>query len=169
MSLDPFLFLSPKISTSPSETHSALVTSRETYGGNYEANFKMTTLAQLRTGSAPNPWEVGWFVFGYKPDGKFKYLILKPNGYGVELGESLLNDRQNFLYTSRVGDENFSIGHSYDVRVRVENGVVTLFVDGTERMRYRMSDRDLLSREGKIGFYTEDAAVRVEQVSVRAL
>ncbi len=167
--LGPTILLSPKASTRPQETHAALVTSRETYRGNYEATFKLTNLSQLRTGSTPNPWEVGWFVFGYKPDATFKYLILKPNGYGVELGESLRNDRQNFLYTSRIGDENFPVGQSYDVRVRVENDVITLFVNGTERMRYRVSSRDLLSADGKIGFYSEDAAVKIENISVRPL
>ena len=167
--LGPTILLSPRASTRSSETHAALVTSREMYRGNYEASFKLTNLAQLRTGSMSNPWEVGWFVFGYKPDATFKYLILKPNGYGVELGESLRNDRQNFLYTSPVGTDNFPVGVTYNMRVRVENGVITLFVDGIERMRYRVSSRDLLSTDGKIGFYAEDAAVKIENISARAL
>ncbi|KKW36860.1 MAG: hypothetical protein UY81_C0011G0015 [Candidatus Giovannonibacteria bacterium GW2011_GWA2_53_7] len=165
--LGPTLTLSPKASTQPSETHASLVTSKTAYRGNYEARFTMTTTAQLRTGSSPNPWETGWFVFGYKPDQTFKYLILKPEGYGIELGESLSNDRQNFLWTSPVGVDSFPIARSYDVLVRVRNGVITLLVDGAERLSYHVSSRDLLSTDGKIGFYTEDARVKIENVSVR--
>lgn len=167
--LGPPILLSPKVSTHSLETHAALVTSRETYRGDYEATFRLTNLSQLRTNSSPNPWEVGWFVFGYKPDRTFKYVILKPEGYGVELGEFLAADGQNFLYTSNRGAQTFPVGQTYDVRLRVENNVITLFVNGTERMRYRVSTRDRLSTDGKIGFYSEDAAVRIENVSVRAL
>lgn len=169
VNLGSILTLSPKASTQPYETHAALVTSKETFYGNYEARFTITTESQLRTNTSPNPWETGWFVFGYKPDATFKYLILKPNGYGIELGESLGNDRQNFLWTSAVGADSFPIGRSYDVRVRVENRVVSLFVDGVQRLSYPLSSRDLLSTDGKVGFYSEDARVKIENVSIRQL
>ncbi len=168
-STGPTVVLSPKVSTTPSETHAALITSRESFSGNYETRFTLTNISQLRTGSTPNPWEVAWFVLGYKPDTTFKYVILKPEGYGVEFGEFLAAGGQNFLWTSPFGAENFPLNRSFDVRVRVENGVVTLVVDGVVRMRYTMSAKDRLTANGKIGFYTEDATVKIENITVRSI
>jgi len=91
------LALLPKAPTEPSETHSALVVSKTSLKPPYRVQFNLTTVSQLRLNSPPYPCEVGWFVFGYKQDGKFKYILLKPNGYGIEFGESLLNDAQNYL------------------------------------------------------------------------
>ena len=60
--------LAPMISTQPGETHSALSVSQKEIAGDYEITFDVTTHTQLRTGSAPNPWEVAWFAFGYNTD-----------------------------------------------------------------------------------------------------
>lgn len=163
------LSMSPKAATQPNETHSALVVSNGSYSQPYEASFSLKTTKQLRSGSAPNPWEVGWFVFGYKDTGKFKYLILKPNGYGVELGESLLNDQQNFLYTSPVNRDNFPINTAYNIILRVQNDVLTVVINGQQYVQYTMSPKDLLTPDGQYGFYTEDASVVVSNIAVKQL
>ncbi len=160
------VFLSPMLATSPGETHSALVVSQTSLQGDFSVNYTVNTSSQLRTGSTPNPWETGWFVFGYKPDGTFKYLILKPNGYGIELGESLGNDAQNFLWTSRVGEYSFNIGQSYKVTLEVRGNEIILGVDGVERLRYQMTSKDLLDTNGKYGFYTEDASVTFSDIQI---
>lgn len=163
------LSLSPKAATQPSETHSALVVSNGSFQQPYEASFSLKTTKQLRSGSAPNPWEVGWFVFGYKDTGKFKYLILKPNGYGVELGESLLNDQQNFLYTSPINQDNFSINTTYNIVLRAQDNVITVTVNGKQYAQYTMSPKDQLTADGQYGFYTEDASVVVSNIAVKQL
>lgn len=163
------LTMSPKAATQPSETHSALVVSTQQLKQPYQLSYAMKTVQQLRTGSAPNPWETGWVVFGYKPDGKFKYVILKPNGYGVEMGESLLNDAQNFLYTSPFNKDFFPITGTYTVVLKVNNNVVTMTVNGRQYMSYTMSAKDVLSADGKYGFYTEDARVQVTNISAKQL
>ena len=158
--------LAPLASSRPGETHAAFVVSQQVLDGEYDVRFTMNTREQLRTGSEPNPWEMGWFTFGYKPDGMFKYLILKPNGYGVELGEFLGDWNQNFLYTSHVGDVSFNTGTEHHVLVRVRENHIVLVVDGVRQMVYQKSERDRLTTDGAIGFYTEDANVTVSHISI---
>jgi hypothetical protein len=160
------LTLIPKVSTQPSETHSAFVVSIPSLKPPYRVQFNLTTVAQLRQNSAPNPWEVGWFVFAYKPDGKFKYLLLKPNGYGLELGESLLNDAQNFLYTSPLNKDFFLIGQTYAVDMNVQSKSIAITINGIKYLTYYLSANDKLTLDGKIGFYTEDANVQINNIRV---
>ena len=160
------LTLFPKAPTQSSETHSALVVSKSALRPPYRVQFSLTTVSQLRQNSPPNPWEVGWFAFGYKPDGKFKYLLLKPNGYGVEFGESLLNDAQNFLYTSPFNQDFFPVGQTYAVDVEVKKQTLTLTVNGIRYLTYTLSAKDQLNFDGKIGFYSENAKVLIDTVRV---
>lgn len=160
------IVLEPKVATQPSETHAALVKSDTTYTGDYTFSATMRTEAQLRTGTAPNPWEVGWIAFGYKPDGTFKYLILKPNGYGIELGEFLGGTTQNFLWTSDFGADDFPIGRDYRVEVRVRGETIEIWIDGARRISYRQTQKDRLSTDGAVAFYAEDARVVFSEMQV---
>ena len=156
--------MSPKAATQPGETHAALVVSNQSLTQPYQVAYTMKTTKQLRTGSTPNPWEVGWGLFGYKSDGKFKYLTLKPNG--LEMGESLLNLAQNFLYTSST---SFPINTSYNVDMTVANNVITIKVNGKQYLQYTMSSKDRLTADGKIGLYTEDATVTFSNIVAKQL
>ena len=79
------LVLSPSVATRADETHSALVLTRKRYRGNLSFAGRLRTVRQLRTGSAPNPWECGWIVWNYQDAEHFYYLAVKPNGW--ELGK----------------------------------------------------------------------------------
>ena len=160
------IVLEPKAATQPTETHAALVKSDATYSGDYTFSTTMRTDAQLRTGSEPNPWEVGWLAFGYKPDGTFKYLLLKPNGYGIELGEFLGGTTQNFLWTSQVGADDFPIGRDYRVDVRVYGESIEVLVDGARRLSYTQTQKDRLSTDGAVAVYAEDARVIFSDIQV---
>lgn len=167
------LYLSPMVATEPGETHAALMRADERLSGNFELRFRFVTLRQLREGSAPNPWEVAWLAWGYDdliqhpapPDQQFTYLILKPNG--IELGEALPDDGQNFLYTS--SDRLFPVGEEYDVTIRVEDEAITVFVNGEKQFSFDDPSRRTLTSEGYFAFYTEDAEVRLYEVEVTAL
>lgn len=159
------LTMSPEVATSPSETHSSFVLSTTRLTQPYHVHAHMTTTAQLRTGSSPNPWEVGWIAFGYT-NGKFKYLILKPDGHGIELGESLGNNGQNFLWTSPFGQSSFPINQARDIDLIARNNVLTVNVNGATVLTYKISSKDMLGLAGKVGFYTEDATVQVSNISV---
>lgn len=169
--------LTPMMATSPAETHAALVASYEILANVYEISMTVTNNAQLRQNSAPNPWEAPWIVFGYdtatdslgNPDQTFTYLILKPNGYGLELGESLIDDGQNFLWTSTVGADSYNVGQSYDVTINVNGNVITVTIDGVEKFVFSNTAARTLSLNGKFGFYTEDADVTFSNINVQVL
>lgn len=156
----------PKTASSTTETYSAFQVSTKALRMPYRVRFTMTTNKQLRQNSTPNPWEVAWFAFAYKPDGRFKYLILKPDGYGIELGESLLNDQQNFLWTSPFGQDQFPVATTYNVEVRAENNMITMLVNGQTYLIYTLSSKDILDLNGALGLYTEDARVQFSNVQV---
>lgn len=156
----------------PQETHGALVISNESYKQPFQLSYTMRTTKQLRENEPPNDWEVGWAVFGYKDDGKFKYTVLKPNGSGLEIGESLLNDAQEFLATSESGKDQFPINKDYNVVMRVENNVVTIIVNGKQYPSYTMfadGAKDHLTPDGKYGFYTEDASIWVSRIRMQQI
>lgn len=155
--------LKPMSASQLYETHASLVLGKPELSGNYRLSVQMTSVAQLRTGSTPNPWETGWITFGYNPDGTFKYLILKPNG--IELGEFLGGWNQNFLYTS--SDVTFPIGQRYDVSLYVNNGWIVAYVNGVRVMRYQINARDVLDASGRFGWYAEDAEVVYANANVR--
>lgn len=165
--------LKPKVATSSNETHAGLVVSNTTYNDPYEMRFTVENVSQLRNGT-PNAWEAPWVVFGYKDvvnsrgeaDQTFTYVNFKPNGYGLELGEALTLDEQNFLWTSNVGSESFDIGESYNIVVRVQSGRVKVFVDGREAVSFKDETQSRLSLNGKIGFYSEDAHVKFTNINV---
>ncbi|NQV89156.1 MAG: hypothetical protein HQ488_02435 [Parcubacteria group bacterium] len=159
--------LDPMHSTQVGETHAALVVSEQYLHGNYQVSFDLVTESQSRVGSPPNPWEVGWFVFGYNIDRTFKYLLLKPDGFGIELGESLRNDKQNFLWTSRLGDDQFFIGQRYHVSLEVSRNEIIVTIDGVERLRYPLTEKDLLDNDGRFGFYSEDANVTFSNIQMK--
>ncbi len=163
------LTMTPKAATQTNETHAALVISKTSYQQPFQLSYTMKTTKQLRIGSTPNPWEVGWVVFGYKNDGKFKYLTLKPNGYGLELGESLLNDRQNFLYTSTLNKDFFPINKDYNVIINAQNNNITITINDKQYAQYSITNKDVLTVDGKYGFYTEDASVQVSNIKMEQL
>lgn len=180
---DGKLVMAPKTSTlkrkSPNEfqeTHGSLVVSNENYKQPFCVSFTMKTTKQLRENEPPNAWEVGWIVFGYKDDGsdngKFNYIILKPDGLGVEVGRSLLNDEQEFLYTSEPNKDQFPINKDYNVVMNIQNNVVTMTVNGKKYPPYDVllkSSKNPITADGKIGFYTEDAAVEVSNIRMEKL
>jgi len=156
------------------ETHAALVVSKEKFKQPFQISCTMKTLKQLRQNEPANNWEVGWLVFGYKdngPDkGKFKYLILKPEG--LEVGESLLNDAQEFLYRKETDQDRFPINKDYNVNLRVENNAVTITVNGKKYPPYKMfsgEGNDHLDADGKVGFYPEDSKIEIRDIKVEQL
>lgn len=153
--------LSSQVPTSPSETHSALITSAGTWG-DQSFSYTTTTLQQLRVGSAPNPWEVGWSFFRFRDLSDYYYFILKPNGY--ELGKKQGSDAQIFLVT---GDSpRLQLGQPYSIQIRAVGARIRISVNGTQVLDY--TDPNPLPA-GSVGLYEEDSSVRFDSVSVSAL
>lgn len=151
--------LSSTSPTSPAETHSALVTSAPATGDGTFA-FTATTVAQLRTGSAPNPWEVAWAMFRFRDLTHYYWFILKPNGW--ELGKKQGSDRQIFLATGR--SPRLALGSANRVRIATDGGHIRVLVDGSRVVDYL--DVSPLPAGGSAGLYEEDSRVQFRSVSV---
>ncbi|PIZ75758.1 hypothetical protein COY05_03260 [Candidatus Peregrinibacteria bacterium CG_4_10_14_0_2_um_filter_38_24] len=112
-------------------------------------------------------------MFGYKDSGedkgKFNYIMLKPNGFGIEVGRSLLNDDQEFLYTSEYAKDYFPINEAFDIVMKVKDDIVAMTVNGKTYPPYNIlpkNSKNKLTADGKIGFYSEDVAVEVSNIKV---
>lgn len=136
-------------------TRSVLLLSNRKFK-NFEANFFMKTISQLKDPQYRKPWEVGWFMWSYNdvnPDGTkdynhHYYCALKTNG-GIEIGckdytpyaDGLINsqgvkiplpsnerDKQIFLDTSGFVD-NFKLGQAYKFKVKHVDSHIQVYVN----------------------------------------
>lgn len=158
------LMMAPKASTQPSETHAPLIVAGDTAWKDYIFNVKMNTVKQLRTGSAPNPWEVGWLVFRYVDSTHFYYFVQKTNG--IELGrvDPSGTGGQIFLYTA--GTPKLVIGQYNDYQVTLKGNNIKVAINGTQVVNYTDTNNPYLA--GKIGLYNEDAKTLNDNVVVTA-
>jgi opacity protein-like surface antigen len=155
---DETFHLSPKAATSPGETHAALLLETPVRG-DLNFNVDMTTTRQLRTGSAPNPWEAGWVLWHYTDDSHFYSVSLKPNGWELGKEDPSYPGGQRYLKTGSV--PAFPVGQTYNVKVVQTSATMTVYVNGVKLVSYTDTQNPYLS--GHAGFYTEDAAVTFTQ------
>lgn len=162
--------LSPAAPTSPSETHAALVVSRETYSDkNLKVNMRVRTTEQLRVGSAPNPWESAWVVWDYKDNDHFTYLAVKPNGWELGKRDPAYPGGQRFLATgsspaTSVGD--WKVVNVHRKNLKGPRTATTVKLGSKKLTRFVDSERPY--EAGKVGMYSEDAVVDVSRVKVRS-
>ncbi|HLL26526.1 MAG TPA: family 16 glycoside hydrolase [Xanthobacteraceae bacterium] len=153
------LVLSPKPSTRANETHAALVLSVASYSGDVTFRGRVRTVKQLRSGSDPNPWECVWIVWNYY-GGNFYYLALKTNGWEIGKRDHTQAGQQRFLKT---GKAEFQVGGWHDFEISQKQNEITIQLDGEEVASLEDVDRPYTF--GRIGFYTEDAEVQVDDVT----
>ena len=152
----------PQASATPAETHASMVLG-PAFSGPIVYSLSFKTVAQLRTGSAPNPWEVAWVAWNYKDDTHFYYLALKPNGWELGKEDPAYPGAQRFLAS---GDAPvYPIGAWYGVQIQQDAAnVIRVYVDG--RLVTSFTDAERPYTSGRIAFYNEDARVRLRQVAV---
>lgn len=156
------LMLRPLASTDPGETHAALVVSRESFSGQYSFAAAVQTSDQLRETTPANPWETAWLVWGYQDNQHFYYFTLKTNGWELGKVDPAYPGAQRFLAT---GDsQKLEIGAWHDFQIEVNGASFTVKIDGTVITTFTDQQGPLYT-SGKIGFYTEDAEIRVDNVT----
>ena len=155
------LSMGPKVAQKDFQTHAPMVLG-PAYGDHLMLHARVETMAQLR-GGTPNPWEVAWVIWHYEDDSHFYYFIPKPNGWELGKRDPHYPGGQRFL-ASGTGT-TFPIGTIYEVTIVQDEDRLAVFVDGREITRTR--DAEQPYRQGRIGIYAEDAAVKVH--AVRAL
>jgi hypothetical protein len=146
------------VPTTPAETHSSLITTKRTWL-NSTISVAATTQQQLRIGSTPNPWEVGWVLFRFQDLANYYWFMLKTNGF--ELGKKQGSDTQIFLVTGDL--PAIAVGQSRQIEVRTQGPRIRVFVDGTKYVDY-VDPHPLAA--GSVGLYEEDSQVRFDSVVV---
>jgi hypothetical protein len=147
--------LASAVPTSPGETHSALITTKKTWRDS-TISFNTTTLDQLRRGSAPNTWEVGWVMFRFRDLANYYYFIVKTNGF--ELGKKQGSDAQIFLATGDL--PRLTLNRSHAVTLHVQGARIQVAVDGNQVVDF--TDPNPLAGSGSVGLYEEDSHVRFD-------
>ena len=147
--------LASAVPTSPAETHSALITTKKTWR-DPTISFNTTTLNQLRLGSAPNTWEVGWVMFRFRDLANYYYFIVKTNGF--ELGKKQGSDAQIFLATGDL--PRLTLNRSHAITLRVQGARILVSVDGNQVVDF--TDPHPLAGAGSVGLYEEDSQVRFD-------
>jgi len=153
---------SPKAATQPGETHAALAVTSQQFG-DVDVTLQMRTVAQLRTGSTANPWEVAWALWNYTDNTHFYYVVLKPGGFEIGKEDPAYPGAQRFLVTS--GAMQFPIGRWYTVHVKQVANTFTVSVDGVQIAQFTDNERPYTS--GAVGLYSEDAYVHFNNVVVQ--
>lgn len=154
------LSLKPRASTTASETHAALVTSKKTFSG-MEFSVRAKTVKQLRT-PGPNAWESAWVIWNYKDNTHFYYLALKPNGWELGKADPAYRGAQRFLATG--SDKRFPVGTWSSVDVRQDGATMTVWADGKLLTRFTDTERPYTS--GSVGLYNEDAKTYFDDINV---
>jgi Domain of Unknown Function (DUF1080) len=149
-----FLSETPKTSTSPNQTHASLFNG-PAIRGNAVYQLSMMTVRQLRVGSAPNPWEVAWFLWNYTDDTHFYSINLKPNGWELGKEDPAYPGAQRYLATGST--PTFPIGKWYKVNVVQSSNLIKVYVNGN--LIASVTDTERPYTTGRIGLYNEDSSV----------
>ena len=154
------LVLEPMASTSADETHASLVVSQQSFNNvSFSADFE--TMAQLRKGAAPNPWETAWAVFNYIDNTHFYYAAFKTNGWELGKADPAYPGAQRYLATGSNKPSPVGTEHHFDIKTK--GAQITVMLDGEVLTTFTDTERPYLG--GKVGFYTEDAKVAFDNVT----
>jgi hypothetical protein len=152
---DRGLRLLPDTADAPGETHAALVVSQATFESDtLDLAVAWTTRRQLRGGSQPNPWEMGWVVWDYQDADHFTYLVLKPNGWEIGRRDPAGVGGQRFLATG--SSRKVVPGQRSSVSVRRVGTLTRVTLGGQVLAAVRVADHET---GGSVGFYCEDSVV----------
>ncbi len=154
------LAMEPTSALSFAATHAPLTVGPQ-HGDRFVLSTEIETVRQTRVGGAPNPWEVAWVIWQFTDDEHFYYFIPKPDGWELGKRDPAYPGGQRFLATGT--QRVFPIGQVYRVEVQQRGTLMSVSVDGVELVQFRDTERPY--RAGRFALYSEDAAIRVHEVS----
>jgi hypothetical protein len=161
---DRAIHIRPKPASSPNETHACLVLGPQ-FPGDLRFGMSLHTAKQLRSGSKPNPHEVGWLVWDYQGNDHFYYFLVKPNGWELGKRDPAYPGGQRFLATD--ASYGFPIGEQHQLEIRQTGPTIEALVDGKSVVRFVDQERPYYGRA--IGLYCEDADVYAEMILAESL
>src|SRR4051794_14672991 len=139
---------SPKVSTSSGQTHASLVVTSNPFG-DFDATVRTKTVKQLRIGSSPKPWEVGWVLWHHTDDTHFYSFVPKPNGWELGKEDPAYPGAQRYLATG--SSPTFPVGQWYTVRILQVGTTMTVWVNGVKIVSFTDAERPYAT--GHLGLY----------------
>lgn len=146
------LRIAPKTSKNRNETHAGLVTTTANFD-DFDVTVDLQTVKQLRTGSAPNAREAGWFLWHYTDDRHFYYFAPKTNGW--ELGKADPEYAGGLQVLASGTSPTFPIGTLQKIRVVQSGDAITVYDNGLKIVSF--TDKDAPYSSGRFGLYSKDA------------
>ena len=151
----------PQASAGSVQTFGALTSGPAVAGSLFTIAVTVRTVAQLRTGSPPNNWEVAWigWDFSYSGSATFYYYTIKESG--TELGR-LNSGVQTTLAT---GSTNYNPALWHTVLIQQSavtagsTATLTTWVDGTADIAFTDNSASALAT-GQVACYCEDSQVQ---------
>ncbi len=156
---DQVLALRPRAATDRQTTHAALVVSDRAFT-DCALTARLQTRRRIRRG-VPAAWEVAWLVFRYQDPQHFYYLALKPGGWELGKADPTGPGGQRFL---RTGPQRFPLRRWHEATIEGRGDRLRVRADG--ELLAEFTDTDAPYLQGAVGFYTEDASVAFDEVSV---
>ncbi len=154
--VDEVLTMYPK-NDETGDVHSALVVG-DSFEGYFSTDFR--TIEQLE--DPIEYWHTNWLVWNYEDNDHFYYFILKENGYELGKRDPDYDGGQRFLVTGH--EITLDIGEWNNFEVFQEDNFMEIYVDGVKVCEFL--DEETPYTSGKVGFYTEDALVEIDNVIV---
>jgi hypothetical protein len=149
------MFEKPEASTSSSETHSALILRSGTMGALNIIGW-IDNISQLRTGSSPNPWEVGWVLWHYTDNTHFYSFTLQTNGWVLAKEDPNYTGDQRFLASGSTPYATIGTAYYYQI-TQDSGGNIQVWVNGSEVVSF--TDTERVYTSGQYGLYCEDSYV----------
>jgi len=157
------LTLEPKAATDKSETHASLFTGPEIQG-DVKISCNVTTLQQLRSGSAANLWEMGWVIWNYKDNDHFYYFVGQPNGWEIGKRDPTYKATGNQRFIDSGLGPLFPAGKTYSLKIEQTGAKIKVEVDG--KVLSEKTDTENPYTSGAAGFYAEDSFAKYDSVSI---
>lgn len=161
------LLLEPGVTQAPESTVAALVVSDQDFADEcLTVTARVVTLAQLRTGSDPNPWEVAWLVWDYTDNEHFTYVTVKANGWELGKRDPAYPGGQRFLATGPEPIVQPGQWSSWTIvrQVRPDGSThMTFHVDG--QLVAEAPDEERPLTVGRVGLYSEDARIAASDLT----
>jgi hypothetical protein len=147
-------------STEPDVTHAILVTG-PALSLPLRFSARVKTVEQLRGGSPPNAWEVGWLVWDYRDRRHFYYFIPRADGWELGKRDPAYPEGQRYLASGK--SPRFPFGTWASIRILQDGASLAVEANGARVARFTDRERPYLG--GRIGLYTEDAHAHFADVT----
>lgn len=154
------LEMAPMVNSGPTDTSSIMalgvnVADTFTYSG------KISTLKQLRQGATPNPWETAWIVWNHIDNDHYYYFVARADGWELGKRDPKYFNGQRFIAS---GNENWPLNSIKDFKISKTNNVIQIDINNQNIVTVK--DNENPYNSGKIGVYSEDARVFVDDILV---